>query len=57
MMGRTIKTLQNGKMDRGRYAMDWNATDALGQKISSGVYFIKLTSESYQKTIKVLYLK
>jgi len=57
MMGRTIKTLQNGKMDRGRYAMDWSATDALGQKISSGIYFIKLTSESYQKTVKVLYLK
>jgi flagellar hook assembly protein FlgD len=57
MMGRLVKTLQNGKLEQGRYSIDWDATDALGQNISSGVYFIKFNADSYQNTVKVLYLK
>jgi hypothetical protein len=35
----------------------WDARDALGNKVSSGVYFARARGANYNKAIKLLYLK
>ena len=55
--GRLIKTLKNGEAKRGYYSVIWDAKDKNGEGVSTGIYFIKLTSLSYLKTQKILYLK
>jgi flagellar hook assembly protein FlgD len=55
--GRLIKTLKNGKAKRGYYSVIWDAKDENGAGVSTGIYFIKLTSLSLLETQKVLYLK
>jgi hypothetical protein len=55
--GRLIKTLKNGEAKRGYYSVIWDAKDENGAGVSTGIYFIKLTSLSLLETQKVLYLK
>ena len=55
--GRLIKTLKNGETKRGYYSVIWEAKDENSVGVSTGIYFIKLTSISFLETQKVLYLK
>ncbi|MBT6516747.1 MAG: M6 family metalloprotease domain-containing protein [Candidatus Marinimicrobia bacterium] len=55
--GRLIKTLKNGEAKRGYYSVIWDAKDENGAGVSTGIYFIKLTSLSFLNTHKILYLK
>jgi flagellar hook assembly protein FlgD len=55
--GRLIKTLKNGETKRGFYNVIWDAKDENGACVSTGIYFIKLTSLSFFETHKILYLK
>jgi hypothetical protein len=40
-----------------RNKMIWDATDWGGEKVSSGIYFIKLSTDRQAKTVKLIYLK
>ena len=55
--GRVVYVLHDGPAAKGRYHMQWDAKDMFGHGMSTGVYFVHLASESYRKTIKILYLK
>ena len=55
--GRVVHILYDGRVDKGSYHVQWEAKDMFGHGLSTGVYFIRLASESYQKTVKILYLK
>ena len=55
--GRLIHTLKNGVTERGHYAVIWDAKDENGIGVSTGIYFIKLSSSSFLKTQKILFLK
>jgi len=55
--GRLIKTLKNGETKRGYHSTIWDAKDENGVGVSTGIYFIKLTSSSFLNTKKILYLK
>jgi hypothetical protein len=35
----------------------WDATDALGEKVSSGIYFARVRDSMHSKTIKLMYLR
>ncbi|TKJ40463.1 hypothetical protein CEE37_09120 [candidate division LCP-89 bacterium B3_LCP] len=52
LLGRKVGTLHDGQMMTGRYTISW---DASGQ--SSGMYFIRMETESYEGFQKVLLLK
>ena len=43
--GRLVNTLVSGKVKPGAYVTVWNRTDALGRRLSAGVYFLKLETE------------
>ncbi len=42
VMGQEVRTLVNSSMEAGVYNTVWNATDNMGRKVSSGVYFYRL---------------
>ena len=45
-------------MDPGVYRVVWNATDKRGQKVSTGMYFYRLTVDNrVVATKKMLFLK
>ena len=57
ILGNEIITLQNGELQAGRHAIQWNASNAYGQKVPSGLYLYKVTSDSRILTGKMLLMK
>jgi hypothetical protein len=52
IMGREVSTVINQNMNAGKYTVDFDAS-----KLSSGVYFYKLTSGSFTETKKMMLIK
>ena len=50
--GSFVEVLENREMQKGHYTNNWDA-----ENLSSGMYFINLTSGSFTKTIKAILLK
>ncbi len=57
MLGEKISELVNGDMSAGNHSVTFNASTAIGSKISSGTYFYKISTASYNSTKKMLLLK
>ncbi|RMG36825.1 MAG: T9SS C-terminal target domain-containing protein, partial [Methanobacteriota archaeon] len=55
--GRKVKTLVNGYYPAGNYAVQWDATDAEGEKVSAGVYLYQMNSGNEAMTRKMVLLK
>lgn len=56
--GQEIKRLVNHDlMAPGKYTAEWDGTDNFGNKVSSGIYFAKMTVGQMQKTIKMNLVK
>lgn len=55
--GQLVKTLNSGLIKGGIYKVEWDGTDNLGKRISSGVYFVKMKTNTEQFTRKMLLLK
>jgi|GEM_PF-3362337 len=57
IIGREVYTLVNQKLNAGTYVVDWNSINNLGDYVSSGVYFYKLTAGDYIETKKMILLR
>jgi hypothetical protein len=57
LLGRMVKTLQNGGQAAGSYHVTWNGTDENQQNVPSGVYLIHLQTTTATHTQKVLFMK
>ena len=55
--GQKIKTLLNEKMEIGKHSVMWNGNDSNNKRVSSGMYFYKVTVNGNQKTNKMIMLK
>jgi len=55
--GQLVKTLTNSMKAQGRYDATWDATNSMGVKVSSGVYFYKLQTANNVITKKMLLMK
>jgi flagellar hook capping protein FlgD len=56
--GQKIKTLIKSKRPSGRHIIMWDGTDDAGLKVTSGIYFYKLTTNAgYSNTKKMILLK
>jgi len=51
-IGREIETIVNGQLTSGTYETDWNAIN-----YPSGIYYYKLSTESYSETKKMVLIK
>ncbi len=57
VIGQKIKTLLNGYYASGEYEIHWDGTTDNGEKVSSGIYFYRLTSDEYSRTRKMIMMK
>ncbi len=55
--GRLVATLVQGRQAAGRYAFSWEGTAGDGTALSSGVYFVRLSTESGEFRERVTLLK
>ncbi len=56
MLGNELTSLVNTKKSAGTYEVEFNPA-AVSHPLSSGIYFCRLQTENYSKSIKVFYLK
>ncbi|MCF7807308.1 MAG: T9SS type A sorting domain-containing protein [Candidatus Marinimicrobia bacterium] len=62
--GREVVTLQDNEKPAGHFELQWNGTDARGNKVSTGVYFARLQAGApqpdgvqFSETIKMVFLQ
>jgi hypothetical protein len=55
--GRQVKTLVSEERSAGHYRDFWDGTDAHGQRVASGVYFLRLSTSASVQTVKMILLK
>ena len=54
VVGRHVSTLLEGEFESGIHQVQWNGTNMMDQMVSTGIYFARLSSGDYSRTIKVL---
>jgi 1,4-alpha-glucan branching enzyme len=57
VLGNEIKTLVNEEEHSGTFNVTWNGDNNSGKKITSGVYFCRMESGSFVRTIKLMMMK
>jgi hypothetical protein len=55
--GTLVKTLADTLMDGGLHEVLWNGTDQHGARMKNGIYFLTLSTESFQETSKSLLIR
>lgn len=56
-MGRLVKNIENSKKIAGYHSIIWNGKNEKGTLVSSGVYFYRLKTDSYEETKQMILLK
>jgi flagellar hook assembly protein FlgD len=57
LFGKEIKILVNENKAAGTYNITWNGRDNDNRQVSTGVYFYKLQTGGFQKTMKMMLMK
>ena len=57
ILGQKVKTLVEGQLQKGKHTVIWNGTNDIGENLSSGLYFCRMVTESFIKTVKMVYIK
>jgi hypothetical protein len=57
VLGQRVIVLYDGALEAGEYLIQWNATDQNGARVSSGIYFYRLTTEQGVISKKMVLLK
>jgi hypothetical protein len=57
VVGQKIKTLVNSKVSTGSHVAIWDGRNDFGAKVSTGVYFYKLSAGDFTKTMKMIMVK
>jgi hypothetical protein len=52
--GRRVKTLANGEWAAGHHALEWNGRDAVGRRVSAGVYLCRMEAGSFRASRKLV---
>lgn len=57
LMGQEVAILNNNVMTAGSHSLNWNGISDNGEKVNSGVYIAKLTTESGSQSVKMILMK
>jgi len=55
--GRLVTTLFDGRLSSGNERLVWNGTDGDGQRVASGVYFVRLEADGGVRSSKVILIR
>jgi parallel beta-helix repeat protein len=55
--GELVRTLVDETVSAGSYTIPWEGEDNRGQKVASGVYFVRMVARDFRSTKKLLVLK
>ena len=55
--GQLVKTLVNGRKDAGPHSVVWDGTNDLGKPVGSGIYWSKMSTDTYSSNKKMVILK
>ena len=55
--GRRVRTLVDGRMEAGRFDVEWDGRDEGGRRTAPGVYFVRLQSSDFGATRKAVRLQ
>lgn len=53
--GKVIKTIADNMFIKGKQEINWDGTDTIGTKVISGMYFCRIESKHFYKTIKLIF--
>jgi hypothetical protein len=56
-LGREVCGLMDGMSEPGYYTVTWQACDAQGRRVPTGVYFVRFDTDEYQSILKTILLK
>jgi len=57
VMGRLVRNVVGGRLPAGLHKAAWDGKDALGRKVTNGVYFVRLSSPDRVKTVKAVVVR
>ncbi|MDQ7799438.1 MAG: T9SS type A sorting domain-containing protein [Candidatus Edwardsbacteria bacterium] len=57
ILGRPVRIVQSGMCEPGAYTLEWDGKNSMGQPLSAGIYFIRLSSRDGNETRKIVKLK
>jgi hypothetical protein len=57
LLGRKITSLMNGTQAAGTYNLEWNARDEGGKVVPTGIYFLRVSSEEFNASQKIMLMK
>ncbi|MFC1493279.1 S8 family peptidase [candidate division KSB1 bacterium] len=57
ILGQKIRNIFSGELPPGSFTFNWDGTNESGISVGSGVYFCRMTSQGYSKTIKMVLVK
>jgi photosystem II stability/assembly factor-like uncharacterized protein len=55
--GQKVRTLLDEKKEAGFHEIDWDGRNDFGLTVATGVYFYKLVTKEYVRTLKMLFVK
>jgi hypothetical protein len=55
--GRLVRTLAEGTFEAGRYHRAWDGTDEAGQRVATGIYFVRFDAGSMQAREKIVVIR
>ena len=55
--GQSVKCLVDGWLSAGSHGAEWDASDASGNPVASGVYFYRLTADTFSASRKMLLIR
>ena len=53
-LGNKVRTLFNGSLNAGPYALEWDGTDDGGNALSNGAYIYRLTGQNVSASRKLM---
>jgi hypothetical protein len=57
LLGQEVRTLVDGFREAKLHTVTWNAKDNKGLEVPSGLYFYRLQTEDYTKTVRMLLIR
>lgn len=55
--GQVVRTLVNGRVEPDFYSVIWDGRNDRGKEVGHGVYFLRMDTESFTKTKKLLLIR